>query len=296
MIFGFSSRIFPAWDVTALLEQAVRHSFSAVELAETAGPQPEPVISSILTDPDGAARQAREAGVAWAAITIPVSLAHLSRPQLNHLTVKIDQRIALAKRIGCPTVALSVTERNRVSEEVLGKLVRLLSDLTSCAEQAGVALAVGNGDGTLGSRDLWYILDAVNHAAVQAAWNPTVASAGGEPDSVSIPRLSARLALVQLSDVRTEDAGQHTCPPGEGSVNLAELLDRLRGVDYRGAVIYAGQRTADDPAQADAELHREKEWFNLAVQQLEAVKELTAYKGDRNAPKYGPSARKVKQS
>lgn len=149
------------------------------------------------------------------------------------------------------------------------------------ATAAGVTLAIENAGPGADSRDLWFLRDNAGTPKPAISLNLTQLSLRREPITVALPRLAAGLRLVQLPATVYDPAQRAEQPPdihGDGTT-FARLVELLKGVGFDGWLVLPPP--PNDPPGAATEVARwlVEMWDRPAVT-------LTAYKGDKNAPRY----------
>ena len=79
--------------------------------------------------------------------------------------------------------------------------------------------------------------------------------------------------------------------PGNGDLDTERILDLIRGVAYSGdLIVYWPRRSIPTLAEPETALPAARAALQAALEKLAATKELTAYKGDKNVPKYATPA------
>ena len=109
--------------------------------------------------------------------------------------------------------------------------------------------------------------------------------------TTSIPRLGARIGLVQLSDGKFGVNGsmEGYAPPGQGEIEIPRLIQLLKGIGFGGyLVVHWPKLWVPSLADADAVLPAAAQYIRPLIDETPIV--LTAYKGDKNAPKYATAA------
>ncbi len=102
------------------------------------------------------------------------------------------------------------------------EFARWLLPLGDLAADRGVTLVVANSGSFQKSKDVWTLIESVNHPNVAACWNLNNAIRAGESPFVSVPTLNSRIQYVVIGD----------CNVPEAEI----LITRLRGIGYGGYV------------------------------------------------------------
>jgi sugar phosphate isomerase/epimerase len=168
----------------------------------------------------------------------------------------------------------------------LDRYATVLHDLTSDASAAGLTLALENAGVLAQSGDLWLVRDAVGSPALRVCLNPLNADLAGDPPTRALKRMSGMLAMVRLSCTRPfpQDGTERFVEVDHAASNIVFILEQLKGLAYRGwvcldrAPAVAGGPSADELLENGARF--------LRTELDKAVTELTAYKGDKNAPRF----------
>ncbi len=158
------------------------------------------------------------------------------RPWMNEVAA-FDEVLSFCQRIACPCVVVSAF----AAEEETTPLEEAARALQMAGEKAadyGVRVAVLNEPGSAfpTGRALATLLEAVDHPAVGAAWNPGTALQAGENPTEGLRALAGRVLLVRCSDWRIDpDRGAwEPAPFGEGAVGWPAQLQLLREMDFAG--------------------------------------------------------------
>jgi sugar phosphate isomerase/epimerase len=198
----------------------------------------------------------------------------------------------VAAELGCPSVRVPLGRLDRLDTRphARTRVAETLAELAPAAVDHGVTILVENGGDLATSEDLWFIVDAVSHPAVQCCWNPCVARGEGERPTISIPRLSRRIGLVRMCDASFDEDGwmQQFALPGEGNVELDRVIAFLRGVFFDGPLVFHWPK-ASEPSLPDPDecLPGVLAWLRERID--EKSDPLSAYKRDKHAPNYEPA-------
>lgn len=291
MKIGFSSLGCPDWDLATILEKASGFGYEAVELRGLQGEMHLPATPALAQNPERVAARFREANVDLACLATGNCFHWKDAKKVADHKGQVREFIELAGGLGCPFVRVFGDEipRYQRREEVLMRIVEALSDLAPVAAAHRTTIVLENHGDFANSRDIWFILDAVDHPAVQCCWHPCHAKAAGESATLSVPRLGRKIALTHLVDGKFTDETvlQAYALPGAGDVDLELYLDLLRGIAYSGYLIFEWPKLWI-PALAEPDQAFPAALANIRsmLDKLTSVKVLTAYKNDKNAPTY----------
>ncbi len=115
-----------------------------------------------------------------------------------------------------------------------------LAGLGDRAAEKGVVLCVENAVSIRTAREMWTVLERLNHRMVGAAWDLSSADRAGESPWTSVPTLNSRIVYATVQE-------------GEGDIR--GFLERLRGIGYEGWVTIRAL-----PDQLAEALTRLREW------------------------------------
>ncbi|MHC4092737.1 MAG: sugar phosphate isomerase/epimerase family protein [Planctomycetota bacterium] len=284
---GFSSMVCPAWDLNTILQQAASMGYDGIELRGLAGSFHLPDVPELVDDPGGIRQLVRETGVQLMCLGCSASFEPRDRKVLATSRRQMTETIELAGKLDCPYVRVFLG--NAVGAENRGTLSRVaveLRDLAGFAVRHRTTILVENGGDFVTSQDLWLVIDAVGHPAIQACWNPLNALTRGEKPTVSIPRLGRRIAVCRLSDGQFDAQGRFVGyrPPGEGDADLARAIDLLKGICFQGWLLFEWPKMIASLPEPDEVLPKVIAFVRERLEAKQPV--LAAYKGDKQAPNF----------
>ncbi|MBI5863666.1 MAG: TIM barrel protein [Planctomycetes bacterium] len=196
--------------------------------------------------------------------------------------------IDAAKAVGCGLILLGQSEHhsNAPHARATAVVLEALTPLLERALDAGVRISLGLGGSIRNSGDLWNVHDALNSPAA-GVWSDTLAGTIAlDPPTIALKRLARNLDLVALSDATSiGQSGMRHTTLGAGEMNQSLTIELLRGLNYKGLLV------VDYPTTASGDLPDLAQLFGQSVAWIrgelaKAVVPLTAYKGDKYAPKY----------
>lgn len=289
MKLGFSTLACPDWDLATIARQAKDLGYQGIELSALGGRPIAPGEPVLAADPPAVRKLFADAGIELACLGTPVGLYGPAPGHAQAAKSEVRAYIDLAARLGCPLVRVFGGEIPPRGDRntALTEIAAVLRDLALAAAASDIEIVLENDGVFPGSRDLWFILDAVDHPTVRCCWNPLPAVAVRERPTLSVPRLGTRIGVVHLCDARfgPDDKFEAYELPGAGQAELPRLLDLLHGIAYDGYVIF------DWPKTRLASLAPPEQSLPAAAkfmkERIEAKGEvLTAYKGDKTAPRF----------
>lgn len=289
MKIGFSTVACPSWDLTKILDQAAAMGYQGVEFRGLGGELHLPLAPSLAGNPDAVRRLFAEKKVELVCLGTSAFLTSRDKGEVSHQKGIILEFVELASRLGCPFVRLHAGEvqKRDNSNKAFHRFVDGIQPLADTAAQKGVCLLVENGGDFRDSWSMWQLCDTVDHPAVRICWNQVSAMGVPEQASTSVPRLGTKMALVHIGDARVDERGvllEHV-PLGEGDVNVAKQIDLLKGIIYRGYLVYEWPKLwVDGLAGPEVALPKAADFLKAALAAKQPI--LSAYKGDKNAPKF----------
>lgn len=301
MKIGFSTLACPDWDLGTVVARASGMGFNGVELRGLRGEFRLGSVAALAGDIDYTRKLFEEARVELIALSPSASLDSRKSGVIAENMENIREHIELARRLGCPYVKIFAGEIQRWDhrDAALSRISMRLREIIPSAVRAGVTLLVENTGDFVTSDDIWYLLDAVGHPAVQCCWNQVHAMTRREGPTVSIPRLGRRIAVSHICDAEFDEDGVllNYKLPGMGHVGVARQIELLRGVGNNGFLVFEWPKawlpSLTDP---DTALPSVADFLKKQLAAKQAV--LSAYKGDKNAPRFrtghrGPTERPV---
>jgi sugar phosphate isomerase/epimerase len=225
MKIALTSRAVPQWDHRTLAARAAALRYDAIELTHPVAEDPAALRETFQT-----------AGVVVACLATGISMPprRRERPRAaDDLRSAIDAAAGLG--CGCLSLAAPSVPAGQTVGAVAAEMGEWLPAVADLAAERGVTLLIENALHCRRARDLWSLLEAVNHPAVAAAWNLAEATRAGESPAVSVPTLNLRIQYVR---VRLSEGGEP----------VEDFVRRLKGVGYGGHV------AVDDPPGVSEEV------------------------------------------
>jgi len=285
---GFSSAVCPGWDLETVVEHAASMGYDGVELRGLRGELDLPLLPRIAAHPEGVRELFRKHKVELVCLGSSASLDSKRPAEVARQKAALIEFIELASRLGCPNVRLFIGEVQRRDDPrlALARISEALLSLAPVAARRGVTLLVENGGDFCGSADLWFVIDSVDHPAVRCCWNQCNAMTLGERPTNSVPRLGGKIGLVHLCDAAFDEQGVllDYKPLGQGDTEVAKQIELLRGLIYDRYVVFEWPKLWVDSLPApEAVLPDAAAFLRGRIAEKQPI--LSAYKGDKNAPK-----------
>jgi sugar phosphate isomerase/epimerase len=290
MKIGFSSLVCPGWDFGTIVAKAREYGYDGVELRGIMGEMDLTIVPEVAADPVATRQRFADAKIELVCIGASGSFDSPDRKTVAAHRLKVIEFIELAGQLGCPLVRVFIGEipkgDNRYN--TLARIALTLQTLAPIAAKHRVTILVENSAGDFaGSRDLWYVVDYAAHPAIRCCWNPFNAMTLCERPTTSIPRLGNKIGMVHVCDGTFDPQGLliDYKVPGTGEVELARMIELLKGIVYRGYLVFEWPKLwVDRLAAPEQVLPQVAKFLKERVNAKEPV--LSAYKGDKNAPKF----------
>ncbi|GMU22961.1 MAG: hypothetical protein AMXMBFR13_30450 [Phycisphaerae bacterium] len=291
MKLGFSSLGCPDWDLEQIITQAAAMGYAGVELRGLQGELHLPASPALRQNTAGVAAKFRDAGLELVCLGTGNFFHSPDRKKLAEQKAQVREFIELAGELGCPYLRVFGDEVPRYGDKnaTMLRIADALRDLAPVAAAHGTTLLLENHGDFSGSRDLWFIVDSINHPAVRVCWNNCHAAVAGDRPSLAVPRLGSKIALCHIVDGRftAQGALDSYTVPGQGDLDMRLTVDLLRGIAYDGYLMFEWPKLwIPSLAEPEAAFPAALAALKAMLAELESTKELTAYKGDKNAPRY----------
>lgn len=288
MKIGFSSLVCPAWNLDTMVANAAKFGFDGVELRGLCGELHLPLVPELARDPEAVRRLFADNHVELVCLGASATLTSKNPRTLAQQKGLVTEFMELASKLGCPYVRIFVGEVDRRDNQraALSRIATALISLAPIAARLDVTLLVENGGDFPGSADLWFLIDAVNHPAVGCCWNQCHAMTLGERATNSVPRLGCKIGMVHVCDGKFDESGAllNYAPPGEGDIGVKRQIEILKGLAYDRYLIFEWPKLWVDSLPApELVLPIVAGFLREAIDAKQPV--LSAYKGDKNAPK-----------
>lgn len=286
MKLALSNAMLPSLDPDALIEKARAWGYDGLELCGVHGEQKFLTTSSDLSP---LRRSLADAGVTLLSVHTGLSFGHSPRRALEDRKRLVLELIERAAEVGCRCVVVSGARIQKTVTKAMAttQTSETLGELALEAAKKRITLAIENAGVFAGSRELWYLCDAGGTAALRVCWNPLTSAIVRESPTLAVPRLAASLAFVRLTDAVLGPHGEieRYVAIGRGAVATPKLIQLLRGIAYSGWLCVHWPRDPQTDAASADELFSSSAAY-LRAELDKPVVELSAYKGDKNAPRF----------
>ena len=243
MNIAFSTVGAPKWDFETLASRAKEYGYDGVEIRGGLG---ETVLTSANVF-DSDIRKVRSAfdsaGIRVACLSSSIAMSGKKRKDAQ-AAADLVRYVDAAHALDCSLVKIFDMQVNpgQSRAEAAGHLAKWLSPMGDYAADHGVTLVIENALSFRNSKEMWLILEMLNHPAVAVCWDLFNAALVGEPPSVSVPTLNNRIQYVHVKDATLGPLGASFCKLGEGNVRVEDFIRRLKGIGYTGWVTFEWEK------------------------------------------------------
>jgi sugar phosphate isomerase/epimerase len=315
MKLAFSTLCAPNWDLDTIAARAKEYGYDGVEIR---GFLNENVLSAsnvFLSDPAKVRQSFHNAGVEIACLSSSVAF-HGQKRADEQSADELIQFIDTARVLDCRIVkigdahvrpkpgplgwalgllTLSPPSRGASRADVATDFARWLAPVADYAASQGVMIVIENLLSFRNAKELWLILEMVNHPSVAACWDVLNAALIGETPAVSVPVLNSRIQYVQVKDATLSPLGATYVKLGEGNARVQDLLKRLQGIGYDGWICFEWEKAWLPSIQGEPEemlpdaAKKLREWTEPQVEEEEKKKPEAAAKAKAPAKPADPA-------
>lgn len=288
---AFNTSVCPAWDIHKIATQANEMNFYGVELGTVRDELHLPAAEDLQTDKeiDAVRKLFADNYIEIVGIESKYSVESPDKAVFQQFYQRNVENIELAGKLGAQYVRIPLGKRvgSEPIDATLARQIRPLTELARIAARNRVTLLMCNTPGFPSSRDVWFVVDAVGHASLKAAWDPVLGLAAGENETLAVPRLGARIKQVQVADAAFDPRGKFLGyrRVGEGAIDFLKTVDLLKGVLFDGYLVadWPKAKVAELPEPEDA-LPAVLEFLIGRLKHRDPL--LTAYAKDAKSPNW----------
>jgi len=258
MQLAWSTLACPDWTLDAVAAFTSRSGFDAAELRTFGPADSQLACEPFLTGPAKLAEVFASEGAAVAGLATsarfddPIFPPVVGRvfTDLERGVRETQRAIHLADDIGAGYVRVfgfevPKGENRRRATKRIGDLVRRAVD---SADKRGVRVVIENGGDFRQAEDLEALIDRADHPLVRACYHAAVGAQAGDNIEAALRRLSRRLEVVRLTDMR----GERPCALGEGESPTRAAVEATQAAGFKGTLVYEYPAMWFEP-KADAE-------------------------------------------
>lgn len=243
MKFAFSTVGCPKWDFETIVARAREYGYDGVEVRGFLNESILTAANPFLTDPAKLRRTFENAGVEICCLASSIAMTQ-KRKRDEALAGDLRSFIDTADALGCPLVKV-FDAQVRPGQTRSGAGVELgdwLMPLGDYAAERGVMIVIENALSFRAAKEMWSILDRLQHPSISCCWDVFNAALIGEKPAVSVPTLNSKIQYVQVKDAKLGALGATHCKLGEGDVQVEKMIIRMRGIGYSGFVTFEWEK------------------------------------------------------
>ena len=245
MKFAFSTVSCPKWDFDTIVARAREYGYHGVEIRGFLNERAATTADLFKEDPDALRRRFESNRVEVACLASSIAVEQAGAPWKVWKRSPNERRatdlrtfIDAARRLGCPLVKIFDTQvRPGQSRAAAGTaLGDWLLPLADYAADRDVVIAIENALSFRSSKEMWSILDRLQHPSIGCCWDVFNAALIGESPFFSVPVLNSRIAYAHVKDATLGPLGATYTKLGAGDVPVEKFITRLKGVGFTGYV------------------------------------------------------------
>ncbi|MGH7215070.1 MAG: sugar phosphate isomerase/epimerase family protein [Tepidisphaeraceae bacterium] len=245
MKFAFSTVSCPKWDFETIVARAKEYGYDGVEVRGFLNESIMTASNPFLTDPAKLRRMFEGSGLEVACLASSIAFQKNRRADTRSAD-DLKRFIDAAAALGCGIVkifdthvqarSMRVPWRGQSRSSAGVSLGDWLLPFGDYAARQDVVIVIENALSFRDSKEMWAILDRLQHPSIACCWDVFNAAQIGEAPSFSVPTLNSKIAYTQVKDAKFGALGTVFTKLGEGDVQVEKFLRRLRGIGYRGWV------------------------------------------------------------
>lgn len=237
MKFAFSTVSCPKWDFDTIVARAKEYGYAGVEVRGFLDGSMLTASNPFLTDPRKLRDLFGENDIDICCLASSIAMTQ-NRKRDKAAAAELKQFIDTAHTLDCPLVKVFDTQvrpgQDRPSAGVaLGNWILPLADY---AAERDVVIVIENALSFRAAKEMWTILDRLQHPSIACCWDVFNAAMVGESPYLSVPTLNSKIQYTQVKDAKLGQLGATYTLLGEGDVKVQTFLTRLRGIGYKGWV------------------------------------------------------------
>jgi sugar phosphate isomerase/epimerase len=243
MKFAFSTVACPEWDFETLCARGKEYGYDGIEVRGFLNESILTASNIFLTDPAKLRSMLKYHGLSICCLAS--SIAMKGKKKTDRMAADDCRRyIDTAAAVGCPLVKIFDTEvrpgQNRASAAIeLGDWLLPLGDYAASRD---IVIVVENALSFRSAKEMWLILDRLQHPSIACCWDVFNAALIGESPYISVPTLNSKIQYAQVKDAKLGPLGASFCKLGEGDVAVEKFLTRLMGIGYAGWVTFEWEK------------------------------------------------------
>ncbi len=237
MKFAFSTVACPTWDFDTIVARAKEYGYDGIEIRGFLNESILTAANVFLTDPAKIAKQFSAGGIEIACLASSIAVTQNKKKDAQ-LASDLRMYIDTAQQLGCPLVKVFDAQvkagQNRANAGVaLGDWLLSVADY---AADRDVTIVVENALSFRSAKEMWAIIDRLNHPSIGVCWDLFNAALIGEKPAYSVPTLNSKIVYAQVKDAIFGPLGATYTKIGEGDVQVRNFMRRMRGIGYEGYI------------------------------------------------------------
>lgn len=233
--FTFSTVACPNWTIEQVLNAANEYGYQGVELRTLGAGSATLASDPALTDPEKIRNLFDNAKIKISCLATSVALHYKKSTEIQQAIAAAKTYIDLANQLGCPRIR---TFGNHIfpGETKYTGIKRVANNYTllaDYAEENDIEIVIENSGSFSRAKELWQLLNYVNHPLVGVAWNVANAGTVGEGPGISVPNLNSLIRYAKFKDTVIGE-GTGFVQLGEGDIEVERFLELLIGIGYTG--------------------------------------------------------------
>jgi sugar phosphate isomerase/epimerase len=237
MKFAFSTVSSPKWDFQTLVTKAREYGYDGIEIRGSRDQSIQTASDIFLTDTAKVRSLFSGAGLEICCVASSIAYSP-NKHERTSRAAQLRDYIDTAQALGCPWVKIFDAEaKPGVSRSMLAaEMGDWLLPLGDYAAEAGLGILVENSLSFRTAKEMWMILDRINHPSIGCCWDIFNAALLGETPSTSVPVLNSKIQYAQVKDAKFGPLGAAYCKLGEGDVQVQKFIKKMRGIGFEGYV------------------------------------------------------------
>lgn len=279
MKFAFSTVSCPKWDFETICARAKEYGYDGVEIRGFLNESILTASNVFLTDPNKLKSMFKYHGIEIACLASSIAMTW-SKKKDRILVDDCRRFIDTAAAVGCSFVKVFDTTarpgHSRASAGVaFGDWLLPLGDY---AAEREVVILVEGALSFRSAKEIWAILDRLQHPSIAACWDVFNAALIGESPYLSVPVLNSKIQYTQVKDAKLGVLGASYCKLGEGDVQVEKFLTGLLGIGYTGWVTFEWEKAwlpniAEPEEALPGAIKKLREWTSVPDEAADAKSE-----------------------
>lgn len=244
MKLAFSTLGCPEWSIEQIIDMAVAHGYSGVELRGTPGEHVDPSMAP--RDRCGISTRFEDAGIEPFAITAYTDFISPQPAEIARNQDELKRYIELAADLGACYVRSFIgkippeTSWNHKVEPV----AQALCGIADSATQHGVTVLLETHDDWSSTTSVLSVIERINAPSIKILWDVPHSLRVGDSPATAAKKIGNRLGYVHLKDEAPAMGVLSGVPviPGTGIIPVPEILTALASISYDDYICFEWER------------------------------------------------------